>query len=125
LAVGSFVTKEVMRAPALNLPRPKQVDANRSAARTFALDQCEMMLMSTIRAVLLAMAVVTQSASGQELQTQPRALDRTAPSSVSNTDRNANAPEGPALEQEPHGSGSVYEELDALRNESKSKEQGG
>jgi hypothetical protein len=86
--------------------------------------QCEMMLMSMIRAVLLVTAVLAQPASGQDLQTRQPALDRTQPSSPNNADRNANAPETPPLKEEPHGSGSVYEELDELGKAQKSKEQG-
>jgi hypothetical protein len=78
--------------------------------------------MPIIRAILLAMTLFAQPASGQE-SAQPPALDHTTPSALS-AERNANAPNAPALAQEPHGSGSVYDELDALRNESKSKEQG-
>jgi hypothetical protein len=80
--------------------------------------------MPTIRTVLFATAVVTQSVYAQDLQTQPRASNPTAPSAPSNTDRNANAPASPPLKEEPHGSGSVYEELDELRKAQKSKEQG-
>jgi hypothetical protein len=69
------------------------------------------------RAFLFTAALVAQSASAQPTTTQP---DRAAPPPA---ERNANAPDAPALEQEPHGSGSVYEELDALRKDDKSKEQ--
>jgi hypothetical protein len=85
---------------------------------------CEILHMSHFRALVLA-AFVAQSASAEQPQTQPRAPDRTAPSAPGNTDPNANAPDAPALDQEPHGSGSVYEELDSLRNENMSKQQGG
>jgi hypothetical protein len=74
--------------------------------------------MNLSRVILLATAaLLAQSASAQEQQKQP---DKTAPAAA---DRNANAPAAPALDQEPHGSGSVYQELDELRKSDKSKEQ--
>lgn len=77
--------------------------------------------MTLSRAILLTTAaLLAQSASAQEQQKQP---DRAAPAAPAASDRNANAPAAPALDQEPHGSGSVYQELDELRKNDKSKEQ--
>lgn len=79
--------------------------------------------MLIFRLIVLAASVIAQPSWGQAQQ-QPPALDHAAPSTPS-TDRNENAPQGPALAEEPHGSGSVYDELEAVRREQGAKEQVG
>jgi hypothetical protein len=73
------------------------------------------------RTIVAAFALAALTASPLAAQTpagtppKPAMPSNAGATSSPASDINANAPKGPALKEEPHGSGSVHEEIEAER----------
>ncbi|MDB5508505.1 MAG: hypothetical protein JWL93_974 [Hyphomicrobiales bacterium] len=72
------------------------------------------MTRTLVAAIALAALTATPLAAQTPAGTPPKPAMPSSPAQPA-ADVNANAPKGPALKEEPHGSGSVHEELEAER----------
>lgn len=73
----------------------------------------------SIAALCLAIAPALAQAPRTDRQESGR-VNEPAPAAP-RPDANANAPKGPALAEEPHGGGSVYQELESQKQPAKDK----